>query len=194
MGIESVLIAANCLDETIRMSSIIGNLLLLAHADAGQDAMKREPVNLKDLVQETYAESTVIASEKSISVTLTNTEDAVILGDAERLRQMLLNLIDNAVKYNRINGKIAISLTRQNGQAKISVADTGIGIPGREIPRIFDRFYRVDRARSRELGGSGLGLSIVQWIVQAHHGTINVASEINKGSEFSIFSPISSSN
>jgi heavy metal sensor kinase len=183
-------IAANCLDETMRMATIIDNLLLLARADAEQDVIEREPVDLKKLVHETYDESIIIASQKDITVTLRNTDEAMIVGDEQRLRQMLLNLIDNAIKYNRNNGRIDIGLSRENGAGRIYISDTGIGIPDSEIPRIFDRFYRVDRARSRALGGTGLGLSIVHWIVKAHGGSIHVKSKLGQGTEFSVTIPL----
>lgn len=184
-------IAANCLDETMRMSVIIDNLLLLARADAKQDLIKREPVDFQNIVRNTFDESVILASHKSIRVTLRELQGANIIGDEPRLRQMLLNLIDNAIKYNRVNGEIDISLTRENGSCKIRIKDTGIGIPEAQIPRIFDRFYRVDKARTRALGGSGLGLSIVQWIVEAHDGTIEVSSTVNQGSEFCVKLPLS---
>lgn len=183
-------IAANCLDEAIRMSAIIDNLLLLARADEGQDVIKRERVDLQRLVRETVDESVILASQKSITVTLKETQEAAVLGDELRIRQMLLNLIDNAIKYNRVNGTIDISLNREDGLSKIRIADTGIGIPESQIPRIFDRFYRVDKARSRALGGSGLGLSIAQWIVHAHGGSIQVLSNESEGTEFLICFPL----
>ena len=111
------------------------------------------------------------------------------MGDEFRLRQMLLNLIDNAVKYTPEGGRIWLSLEREGGYAKISVRDTGIGIPKEEVPKIFERFYRVDKARSRRMGGSGLGLSIVKWIVEAHKGRIEVESELGKGSCFTVWLP-----
>ncbi|HEV8538297.1 MAG TPA: HAMP domain-containing sensor histidine kinase, partial [Bacteroidota bacterium] len=172
---------------------IIDNLLLLARADAGQDVIERIPVDLNKLIRETYDESVIIASQKHITVTLRQADEATMLGDEQRLRQMLLNLIDNAVKYNSMNGYIEMSLSRENRVGTIRIADTGIGIPTAEIPRIFDRFYRVDKARSRALGGSGLGLSIVHWIVQAHGGSIRVESTINQGTEFSVLFPITES-
>lgn len=183
-------VSANCLDEAMRMSTIIDNLLLLARADAGQDVIKREPVDLQDLMREMYAESVIIASSKLISVTLRQVEAATIVGDEQRLRQMILNLIDNAVKYNRSKGEIHLSLVVEAQLANIRVQDTGIGILESEIPRIFDRFYRVDRARSREMGGSGLGLSISRWIVEAHGGEIRVSSRPNQGSEFLVSLPL----
>src|ERR1041385_8060354 len=183
-------IVANCLDESIHMTNIVESLLLLAKADVGQDVIKFEPVDLKSLLHQMYDESVILASQKSITVTLETLDQVTVMGDAQRLRQMLLNLIDNAIKHNHINGRIEISLTRENGKGNIHITDTGIGIPESEIPRIFDRFYRVDRARSRQLGGAGLGLSIVYWIVQAHGGSIRVKSQIDKGSEFDVLLPL----
>jgi signal transduction histidine kinase len=152
--------------------------------------VKRELVRLDELVKTTYEESVLIASQRSISVILHSVEEATILGEEIRLRRMLLNLIDNAVKYNHEHGTIGISLTKRDGKAIIIINDSGIGIPANEVPRIFDRFYRVDRARSREMGGSGLGLAIVHWIVGAHGGTISVKSDPNTGSEFSVTFPV----
>lgn len=183
-------IIANCLDESLRMSDIIESLLLLAKADAGQDVIRRDPVNLKTLINQTYEESIIIASQKEIIVMLDEPADVTIMGDAQRLRQMLLNLIDNAVKYNRVKGSIRLALSRENGSALIRVSDSGYGMPSEAIPHIFDRFYRADRARHREHGGAGLGLSIVRWVVQAHGGSITVTSTLNIGSEFLVALPL----
>jgi len=111
-------------------------------------------------------------------------------GDDELLKRMLLNLLDNAVKYTAPGGDVSVALSTQNGSARIVVTDSGIGIPSADQPRIFDRFYRVDKARSRALGGAGLGLSIAKWIVEAHGGTISVESMPNQGSEFIVELPL----
>ena len=103
---------------------------------------------------------------------------------------MLLNLLDNAVKYTPAGGEISLALVRQNGNAEIVVRDTGIGIPAEAQPRIFDRFYRVDKARARAMGGAGLGLSIAQWIVEAHGGAITLASSPGQGSTFKVVLPM----
>jgi heavy metal sensor kinase len=183
-------IVAQCLDEAIRMGSILENLLLLGKDDAGQAGIKRERVRLDYLIRDTYDETVVLASQKSIEVRIENSDNVLIWGDKQRLRQMILNLVDNAIKYSHEKSVITLSLAKHNGQATVVVRDQGIGIPRSEISRIFDRFYRVDRARSRTLGGSGLGLAIVKWIVEAHGGTIAVKSAVDRGSEFTVSLPV----
>ena len=181
---------ANCLDENIRLNNIIDSLLFLAKGDAGQKILKREIVDLKKLIHQTYDETIILASPNSITVKLRESTDATIIGDEQRLRLMLLNLVDNAIKYNRPDGEIRIGLTKDNGFAQISVADNGIGIPEQEIPRIFDRFYRVDKARSRESRGVGLGLAIAKFIIESHGGNISVLSTLEKGTEFKVSLPL----
>src|SRR5215813_7991572 len=114
----------------------------------------------------------------------------VLSGDDELLKRMILNLLDNAVKYTPEGGDVYVELSRRNGSAQLVVRDSGIGIPEVDLTRIFDRFYRVDKARSRELGGAGLGLSIVRWIVEAHGGSIDVKSSPNHGSAFTVDLPL----
>jgi signal transduction histidine kinase len=114
----------------------------------------------------------------------------MIVGDRLRLRQLFLNLIDNAIKYTPEGGKVTLALAREDGSVVFRVTDTGIGIPDADLPRIFDRFYRVDKARSREMGGTGLGLSIAKWIAELHRGTITVESEVLKGSVFTVRLPL----
>jgi heavy metal sensor kinase len=183
-------VVASCLDETMRMSMLVNHLLLLAKADAHQEVIQKQPVQLGELLKELYDESIMLAAPRTLNVVLRHMEDIVVMGDEQRLRHMLLNLIDNAIKYNHVRGEIALGLERENNMAKITVSDTGIGIPERELPRIFDRFYRVDKARSKSSGGVGLGLSIVKWTVEEHGGRITVASELGKGTTFTIYLPI----
>ncbi len=175
------------LEEMERMSRIVDNLLTLSRADAGQIQMEFKPVQLKRLIEDAYEECKALADARRIDVFLDKAEEVTVLGDELRLRQMLLNLIDNAVKYTPEGGKIWLSLEAEGEYARISVRDTGIGIPEEDLPRIFDRFYRVDKARSREMGGSGLGLSIVRWIVKAHNGRIKVTSKLGEGSCFTVW-------
>jgi len=181
---------ASILDEILRVQSIIDNLLLLSKSDLGQAIVTFEPVRLDALLEELYEDSTLLAMPKHIHVELKRNDPVVVRGDKFRLRQLLLNLIDNAVKYTPESGTIRLRLEQSNGVANISVEDTGIGIPAEEIGNIFNRFYRVDKARSRELGGSGLGLAIAKWIVESHNGTITVQSEVNKGSTFTVTLPL----
>jgi len=187
---ETKKIVARCLDEAIRMGSILENLSLLGRGDAGQASIRRERVRLDDLLKDTYEETIILASQKAIEVKIENTANVMIWGDKQRLRQMILNLVDNAIKYSGEKTLITLSLSQTDGEASMVVRDQGIGIPRSETARIFDRFYRVDRARSRTLGGSGLGLAIVKWIVDAHDGKISVKSNMNKGSEFTVSLPV----
>lgn len=178
------------LEETMRLTSIIDNLLTLAKADQGQAPANLTEVELHNLVDELYEDGTILAEGKNITLTLRANAPTTIVGDRGRLRQLFLNLIDNAVKYTPRDGSVTLSLERKNNSAVFQVTDTGIGIPESEMGKIFDRFYRVDKARSRELGGTGLGLSIAKWIAELHRGTITVTSELQKGSTFTVTLPV----
>jgi two-component system OmpR family sensor kinase len=178
------------LEEILRMTSIIENLLLLAKADQGLYEVNFTEVNMASLVRELLDDSEILAEPKRIHVELKQDMPITLVGDKVRLRQLFLNLIDNAIKYTPEGGAVTLSLERQNSMALFRVEDTGIGIPAQEIDRVFDRFYRVDKARSREWGGAGLGLSIAKWIAELHRGTITVQSETNKGSTFTVHLPI----
>ncbi|MEW6511351.1 MAG: ATP-binding protein [Bacteroidota bacterium] len=178
------------LEEILRLTSIIDNLLTLAKADQGLYRAEFSEVNLKTLVEELYEDSEVLASRKGIRVTLNAGAPITIVGDRLRLRQLFLNLIDNAIKYTPGGGAVTMEVIRQDGTAVFRVSDTGIGIPAEDIPKVFDRFYRVDKARSREMGGTGLGLSIAKWIAELHRGSISVESEPQKGSVFTVKLPV----
>ncbi len=183
-------VLSSLFEETIRMTSIIENLLSLTKADIGRGHTEFHDVWLREIVEELSEDSEMLAENKHIKVKVAALDDALISGDHVRLRQLLLNLIDNAIKYTAEKGTVTLALTRTDGAAKISVSDTGIGIPKEEQLKIFDRFYRVDKARSREMGGSGLGLSISKWIAELHGGTLSVESEPNVGSTFTVTLPL----
>lgn len=183
-------VLASAFEETIRMSSIIENLLSLTKADLGRAQTEFQDVWLRKIVQELSEDSEMLAENKNITIVVGQLDDALISGDPVRLRQLLLNLIDNAIKYTPVEGTVGISLVREEGVAKVIISDTGIGIPKEEQSKIFDRFYRVDKARSREMGGSGLGLAISKWIVELHRGSISVESESDKGSTFTVTFPL----
>jgi signal transduction histidine kinase len=143
-----------------------------------------EDVDLSALAGDVVREVRVLAGQKQITVAYENAEGIHVQGDGQRLRELLLILLDNAYKYTDEGGSVTVRVAREDGLVRLSVADTGHGIPAADQPRIFDRFYRVDKARSRSLGGTGLGLSIVRNLVQAMEGEVTVRSTVGKGSTF----------
>jgi signal transduction histidine kinase len=178
------------LDELHRLARIVDGLTLLAKADAGLISLKREPVNLTTLVHDGFEDLEILAESKGIRVTLNNCDDASVVGDADRLRQLLLNLADNAVKYNKPGGSICMDLKRNGSTAEFAITNTGPGIAPEAMPRVFDRFYRGDPAHNHDVDGCGLGLSIAQWIVTAHHGKIHVDSEPNRLTTVKVSLPV----
>jgi len=193
------------LEEINRMSKIVDNLLLLARTETGDIRLFKEEVNVSQIVSEVVTQLTLLAHAKDLRLAASNhQEDILLYGDALRIRQMLINLIENSIKYTDPGGSISVSLETNSSHplpgkeqgsydgVKIVVSDTGIGIAKEDQEKIFGRFFRVDKARSREQGGSGLGLSICKWIVEAHQGEISVESEVGKGSRFIVKLPIHS--
>jgi two-component system OmpR family sensor kinase len=179
------------LQETARMADLVESLLTLARADEGRFDLHREPVEMEPLVREVAETANILGEAAGLNVSMPVVQSVNILGDRVRLRQLLLNLVTNAIKYTVRGGKVELSLEDVEGAAVFTVKDTGIGIAGADLPFIFDRFWRVDRARSRgaERGGVGLGLAISQWIAQAHGGSINVSSRLGRGSTFTVTIP-----
>ncbi len=173
--------------EAARMQRLVSDLLILARADEGFK-IQQEPVELDTILLDIYRQARVMAG--GVKICLGNEDQALVTGDPDRLKQVLLNLVDNAIKYTPSGGEVTLSLERDADWVRVSVADTGIGIPAQDLPKIFDRFYRVDKARSREKGGSGLGLAIGKWIVEAHGGRIEVQSELGKGTTFTVWLPL----
>ena len=176
--------------EAQRMSRIVDQLLALARADSREEKLSLRRVNLSRLVTKLSSDVEMLCRDKGLKYQLGQMENLVVKGDRTRLRQLLLNILDNAIRYTPRGGKISVSVQREGGTAVVSVCDTGIGIPAEDLPRIFDRFYQVDKARSRIDGGSGLGLAISKNITETHGGRIEVQSEVGKGSIFSIFLPL----
>jgi signal transduction histidine kinase len=167
-----------------RLHLIITDLLLLSRIESGQIPLKQEPVALADLIDRTVGLLRHLIEQKHHTLVVHIPQDIpLVLGDEERLGQVFSNLLDNAIKYTPEKGTITISVGAGEKFVEVSVADTGIGIPLQDLPRIFERFYRVDKARSRELGGTGLGLSIVKHLVEGHGGTVSAESQ-GKGSRF----------
>lgn len=176
-------------DESRRLSHIVEDMFALARADAGQRPLKVEEFYLNDLLEECFRAAQVLASSKAVSLTLDPVQDLLFQGDENLLRRMILNLLDNAIKYTPSGGQVSIKLSAETNGVKIIVSDTGIGIPAEHAGHIFERFYRVDPARSRAEGGTGLGLSIVKWAAEAHRGAINLTSEPGRGSTFTVSLP-----
>jgi len=173
-------VLASQLDEIQRLSKIVEGLALLAKADAGQLALLQEEIRLDEIVQDSFADAVILAQPQKINVTLNSCEKVSVRGDRHRLRQLLLNLTDNAIKYNQPEGQVEIRLLRNRQRAELTVANTGKGIPATLLSRVFDRFFRGDESHNSEIEGCGLGLSIAEWIVKAHGGDIQITSEPDK--------------
>lgn len=185
---EDVIVSA--LEEVGRLSSVVETLLELSRAETGQIKLNFQNENISKIAQDVAEDISIIAETKKIKIESKIESELVLLIDPPRIHQALLNLLENSVKYTPEFGKILLQVQKKDGFAEIIVEDNGIGIPADEISFIFDRMYRVDKARTSNIKGTGLGLSIVKWIVEAHNGTINVESEINKFSRFIVKLPL----
>jgi two-component system, OmpR family, phosphate regulon sensor histidine kinase PhoR len=176
--------------EAVRLSRIVSDLLDLSRLES--EGGERTEVNVAGLVAEEVERRGDRAKEAGVSLDFSaNGDDPVVMGSVPDLGLLVRNLLDNAIQYTADGGAVEVSVDRQNGQAVVAVRDTGIGIPSRDQARIFERFYRVDRARSRETGGTGLGLSIVKHVAENHGGSVTVESELGRGSTFTVRLPIS---
>lgn len=175
--------------ESVRTTDLIENLLTLARADAGKAQLERREVDLTEIVREAGDQGQKLAAAKGLAFHSDLPSGPVrVIADASAVRRLLLIVIDNAVKYTQ-EGKVTLRLDAANGHSRVHVADTGAGIPSADIPRIFERFYRSDKSRSRDAGGAGLGLSIAKWIAEVHGGVIEAHSEPGRGSTFVITLP-----
>jgi signal transduction histidine kinase len=177
------------LEETNRLTRLVDSLLTLSRADAGRIQLHLTEMSLLDLVTETAGLLEVLAEEKNQTLRVEGDASLRVVADRTILRQALVNLIDNAVKYSPAESSIRIQVTENDRDGVVEVQDSGPGIPSEHRSRIFERFYRVDKARTRAEGGTGLGLSIAQWAVTAHGGTIEVRCEPGFGSTFCIHLP-----
>lgn len=176
-----------------RMHRLIDDILELSAIEAGNVTVRPESVRLRILIEDVMGSLANLAAVKNVSLQNLVTPDTEIVVDPHRLTQMLTNLIENAIKFNREGGHVSVK-HECNGRDRISVADTGEGIPSHHLDRLFERFYRVDRARSRELGGTGLGLAIVKHLARSHGGEVTVQSTLGEGTEFTIELPVTSSS
>ena len=183
-------VLAGLLEEAQRLVKIVDSLSLLAKADSGRHPLNLQPVRFEELVQDSFADAQVLAQRSGLAVTLTKCDVAVVRGDRHRLRQMLLNLTDNAIKYNHSRGSVGMSLARDEDHVELCITNTGPGIPPEQLPRVFDRFFRGDPAHGTEVEGCGLGLTIAQWIVKAHGGEIQIASAANRETTVTVRLPL----
>jgi heavy metal sensor kinase len=173
----------SCLRASVRIGALVDGLLKLARADAGKLDVAREPLDLRRLVEEAIAPLATLAETSGIRVE-SDLRPITVMGDDGRLTQVVTNLVSNAIQYNRPGGSVHVSLNAKDGWAELAVEDTGVGIPSEDCPHLFERFYRVDKARSRASGGQGLGLAICKSVVEAHSGKIGFTTEPGKGSTF----------
>jgi len=174
----------SALEETHRLSRIVENLLIISRLDAGEARIEKVRLDLGELADSTADQMRLLAEEKSVSLHCDVNQDVWIEGDQARLKQVIVNLTDNAIKYTPAGGRVTIAVRANEGGALLEVADTGVGISLEALPHVFERFYRADKARSRDSGGAGLGLAIVKSICSAHKAEIRVVSVEGQGSRF----------
>ena len=177
------------LEEINYMSKVLEDLFAISKSDENQILLNCKPMDLSVLAEEVCKHAEVLAGDKDIAIIIAFLEPVKINGDEVRLRQMIWNILHNGIKYTQSGGELKVSLLEEAGFALLSIQDTGIGIPEKDLTSIFDRFYRVDKARSRDEGGSGLGLSICKHIAEAHKGEIKVESKLGIGTRFKIRIP-----
>jgi signal transduction histidine kinase len=181
--------AQSIVEEVEQLNRIVGDLTTLALADARQLHLNPKPIELNEVVKGLITQATPLADERGVQLRPDLNGGVRVDADLVRVRQLLLILIDNALLHTPSGGQVSVGVARQNGRAQVTVTDTGEGIPTGDLPHIFERFYRADKARTRENGGSGLGLAIAKWIVDAHKGDIAVTSAEGRGTEVAVSLP-----
>jgi len=178
------------LEEVDRLAEIVEGLFALSRLDAGEAPAEWVRFDLAELAATTADQMSLLAEDKELSVGCDSATEVTVEGDRARLKQVVVNLLDNAIKYTPRGGRVSLSVRREGAYAVLDVSDTGIGIPAEALAHVFKRFYRVDGSRSRERGGAGLGLSIVESICLAHGAELEVTSALGEGSRFRIRQPL----
>jgi two-component system phosphate regulon sensor histidine kinase PhoR len=180
--------------NAIQLSSIASDLLVLSELESGFDPPEPEPIPVREVLEAVLLTVQAEASSRGVTLIPVDIEDVEVLGFRLRLEQAVLNLVANAIKFNRPGGEVRVGACRiADGRVMIQVSDTGTGIPSQDLPRIFERFYRVDKGRSRQVGGTGLGLSIVKHVVERMNGSVSVESQLGKGTSFTVTLPAAAS-
>jgi heavy metal sensor kinase len=185
-------VLASQLEEFEKLTHLINQLLLLARAEAGEFRILKEPVNLAAVARFVSEQIEPLAAAKDISISVEAEPEVTISGDRNWIDRVVINLLDNAIKFTSNGGEIEVLVKREQSSACLEVRDTGEGIPAEALPHIFERFYRADPSRSRDVQGAGLGLSLVQWVVEQHEGRVEVQSEPQKGTCFTVRLPLAS--
>ena len=176
--------------EIDRLSSVVGDLLTLVHIDSHKLRLRREMMVFAETVRESVKRLQPLAKKRGQEISVEITDPCEMFADPGKLAQVCYNIIENAIKYTPDGGKITVRLRRMGRDAVLDISDTGVGIPEEDLAHVFDRFYRVDKARSRDTGGTGLGLSIVQQIVRLHAGSVTVQSKRGEGTTFTVQLPV----
>ena len=179
------------LEQCHRLGDLLDDLLTLSRLEGTEPFRALETVDLREIVTEAVELVAAHAAAKPVDLTVEAGPSLEVEADPDGLLRLAANLLENAIKYNRPGGRVTVRLARRGDQAELEVADTGIGIAATHLPRIFERFYRVDKGRAREEGGTGLGLAIVKHVAQAHRGRVEVDSELGAGSTFRVLLPVS---
>jgi signal transduction histidine kinase len=192
MDEEDAALLEDIVAEANHMTILATSMLTLARLDANPQHHEQEVLNLNILAQASVQRVAAFAQQKNVTVQHEPGDDILTIGDSTLLEQAILVLLDNAIKYNKPGGSVTLRTSASNGQARIEIIDTGIGIPPEHLPHLSERFYRVDKARSREAGGAGLGLSIAHNIATLHKGTLNLTSTVDQGTTAMLLLPLAS--
>src|SRR5579883_1863312 len=187
-------VLGSCLEEAVRLSELIGNLLFLARAESPGEHLTREPTNVAELIARVREYYEASACDAGVSLSASSDEPVIAALDQSLIQRALSNLVSNAVAHTPAGGSILMTAKANSSALQIEVSDTGLGIPAEALPRVFDRFFRVDTSRSRIFGGTGLGLAIVQSIAQLHGGQVHIASKLGQGTRVTLSLPLSVAN